>query len=370
VIGEVLPGGVGAPLLAHEQHRGERRGQHQAGPDLDQIGRHRGGDPVAGGAVSDLVVVLQVAEEAVGRDAEHVHLPAVRPAPEAGPDAVVEEHLGVGLGQRGQRAEVAVVTLPFTGYRRVHRMMEVIAPLGGQPVAAGFPRGDQPGIVGVGFGDQHQLAVQPGRQRLHLGREFFEKVQGPVIFQRVHRVQPEPVQVVIPQPHQRVADQERPDLIRTRLVQVDRRPPGRHMRLGEIGPEVAEPVADADVVVHHVEHDGQAARVTSVHEPLQPVGPAVRLVHRPQVDPVVAPAVLTGKRRHRHQLDGVHAEVAQLIEPPDGGVERALGRERADVQLVDHRAGQRAAPPAAVGPAERRMIIAAAQPVDAGRLPQ
>jgi hypothetical protein len=142
------------------------------------------------------------------------------------------------------------------------------------------------------------------------------------------------------------------------------------VRLGEIRSEVAEPVADADVVVHHVEHDGQATRVTGVHEPLQPVGPAVRLMHRPQVDPVVAPAAATGKRRHRHQLDGVHAEVAQLIEPPDSGVERALGRERADVQLVDHRSGQRAAPPAPVGPAERRMIIAAAQPVDAGRLPQ
>ena len=37
--------------------------------DLDQLGRQRGGDPVAGGPVADLVVILQVAEEAVGGDA-------------------------------------------------------------------------------------------------------------------------------------------------------------------------------------------------------------------------------------------------------------------------------------------------------------
>src|SRR5271166_1062537 len=139
VVGEVLPRSVRAPLLAHEQHRGVGRGQHQAGADLDQLGRERGGDPVAEGPVSDLVVILQVTEEAVSGHAEHVDLPPVRPAAEGGPDAVVEEHPGVGLGQRRQRPEVAVVALPFAGDRRVHRVVEVVAPLRGQPVAPRLP---------------------------------------------------------------------------------------------------------------------------------------------------------------------------------------------------------------------------------------
>jgi hypothetical protein len=163
-------------------------------------------------------VVLQVAEESVGGDAEHVDLPPVRAAAERGPDAVVKEHPGVGLGQRLQRAEVAVVALPLAGDRGVHGMVKVVAPLRGQAVTARLPGGDQAGVVGVGFGDQDQLAVQPGGEGVHLGREFLEKVQGAVVFQRVHRVQPQPVQVVVAQPHQRVADEERAHLVGSRLV--------------------------------------------------------------------------------------------------------------------------------------------------------
>jgi hypothetical protein len=370
VVGEVLPRGVGPPLLAHEQHRRVRPGQHQACRDLDQLGRQRGGDPVAGRPVADLIVILQVAEEAVGGHPEHVDVPPMAPAAEGGPAAVVEEHPGVGLRQRRKRSEVAVVALPFAGDGRVHCVVEVVTPLRGEPVAARLAGGDQLGIVGVGLGDQHELAVQPGRQGLHLGRELFEDVQRPAVLDRVHRVQPQPVEVIVAQPHQCVADDERAHLVRARLVQVDRGTPRRHVRVGEVRPERVEPVADTDVVVHDVKQDGQAAGVAGVHEPLEPVRPAVRLVHRPQVDPVVAPAVATGERRHRHQLDRVHAQVTQVIQPPDGVVERALRGERAEMQLVDHRSVQRPAPPARVRPAECGVVIGAAQPLDAERLPQ
>ena len=50
----------------------------------------------------------------------------------------------------------------------------------------------------------------------------------------------------------------------------------------------------------------------------------------------------------------VHAELAQVVQPPDGRVQRPLRGERADVQLVDHRPAQRRAAPAAVGPGEGR----------------
>ena len=370
VVGEVLPRGVGAPLLAHEQHRRVRPGEHQAGAHLDQIGRQRGRDPVAGGPVPDLVVVLQVAQEPVGGHAEHVHLPPVGAAAEGGPAAVVEEHPGVGLGQRRHRPEVAVVALPLAGDRGVHGVVEVIAPLGGQPVPARLPGGDQPGIVGVGLGDQDQLAVQQRRQRLDLGRELLQDVERAAVFQGVHRVQPQAVQVIVAQPHQRVADQERAHLVRPGLVQVDRRAPRGDVRLGEVRSEVGQPVADADVVVHHVEQDGQPARVARVHEPFQPVRAAVGFVHRPQVDPVVTPAVVAGERGDRHDLHRVHAELAQVVQPPDGRVERPLGGERADVQFVDHRPVQRPAAPAPVGPGERRVVVGAARPVDAERLPR
>ena len=82
MVGEVLPGRVRAPLLAHEQHRRVRGGEHQARPGLDQARVHGGGDPVPGGPVADLVVVLQVTQEPVRGHPEDVHLPAVGPAAE------------------------------------------------------------------------------------------------------------------------------------------------------------------------------------------------------------------------------------------------------------------------------------------------
>ena len=115
-----------------------------------------------------------------------------------------------------------------------------------------------------------------------------------MVLERVHRVQPQPVEVVVAQPHQRVADEEVPHLVGAGLVQVDRRAPGGHVRVGEVRAELGQVVADADVVVDDVEQDGQPAGVAGVHEPLQPVRAAVGLVHRPQVDPVVAPAVRPG----------------------------------------------------------------------------
>ena len=77
----------------------------------------------------------------------------------------------------------------------MHGVVEVVAPLAGQPVAARLTGGDQPGIVGVGLGDQDQFAVQQRREGQDLAREFLQEVQRAVVFQRVHGVQPQAVQV-------------------------------------------------------------------------------------------------------------------------------------------------------------------------------
>ena len=184
----------------------------------------------------------------------------------------MEEHPGVGLGQRRHRPEVAVVALPLAGDRRVHRVVEVVAPLRGEPVAARLAGGDQPGVVEVGLGDEDQLAVQPARR-------------APAPRRRAPRGSAAPGGLPARAPRPAAA---RPGGSRAATsarcrsgTRAPRRSPGwsrftagtprRHVRVGEVRPEVGQPVADADVVVHHVEQDGQAARVAGVHEPLQPV---------------------------------------------------------------------------------------------------
>ena len=57
-------------------------------------------------------------------------------------------------GQGLQRPEVAVVALPFTGYRGVDGVVDVVVPLGGHPETALFAGRDQPGVVHVALGDQ------------------------------------------------------------------------------------------------------------------------------------------------------------------------------------------------------------------------
>ena len=87
--------------------------------------------------------------------------------------------------------------------------------------------------------------------------------------------------------------------------------------------------------------------MAGVDQPLEPVRSAVGVVRRVQVDAVVAPAAHAGELLHRHQLDVRDAELDEMVEPLDRAGERALGAERADVQLVEHAARQRRRPPAA-----------------------
>ena len=102
--------------------------------------------------------------------------------------------------------EVGVVALGLAGERGVQAVVDVVAPLGVQPVAAGLARGDQPRVVEVGLGDQRQRPAQVRRQRLHLDRQLLQQVRGAVVVQRVHGVEPQPVDVEVAQPHQRVVD--------------------------------------------------------------------------------------------------------------------------------------------------------------------
>ena len=124
----------------------------------------------------------------------------------------------------------------------------------------------------------------------------------------------------------------------------------------------------AEVVVDDVLHDAEPRGVAGVDEALVRRRPAVRLGDGEPVDAVVAPVVRAVEGVDRHQLDQVDADRAQVVELPDRGVEGAVGGERADVQLVDHRARQLPAGPGLVGPGERGRVVGSRALVDARRL--
>ncbi len=101
----------------------------------------------------------------------------------------------------------------------------------------------------------------------------------------------------------------------------------------------------AHVVVDDVEGDGQFAMMAGVDETLQRERAAVRGVDGVGIDAVVAPITRAGKLRERHEFDRRDAQVLEIGETRDDRVERAFGRERADVQLVENVFCERQAAP-------------------------
>src|SRR5262249_10191224 len=95
---------------------------------------------------------------------------------------------------------------------------------------------------------------------------------------------------------------------------------------------------------------------------------AVDVVRSEQLDAVVAPVPASGALGNRHHLDHRDAELAQVTQFLDGGVERAFRRERADVQLVDDLSWQAHAAPLRVAPLERAGIADHGWPTHALRL--
>ena len=92
------------------------------------------------------------------------------------------------------------------------------------------------------------------------------------------------------------------------------------------------------------------------------------MMGRVEIHAVVAPAAEARELRHRHQLEMRDPEIDQMVQAVDGCVERPLSRECADVQLVDHRVGQRWSLPSLIAPAKRAMIHEPRRSVHAERL--
>ena len=162
VRGEVLPGRRRVPLLAHEEHRRERRREDECGADLGKSRRRQLPDPFTDGAVAHLVVGLQVAEELPAGYAGSLHRGAPGPAAERGVRPRVEEGSGHRPLDRGVRVgrEVGVVALALAGQQGVHRVVEVVAPLARHPEPSLGDGKDGRGLVQVGLRDQRERTAE------------------------------------------------------------------------------------------------------------------------------------------------------------------------------------------------------------------
>ncbi len=242
----------------------------------------------------------------------------------------------------------------------------VVEPLGIEAVPADLGCADQPRVLQVGFGDDPDGAAAAPTLAVDGVGELGQQVGGGLVHDPVHRVQPQPVDVEVADPPHGVLDDVPAHGVAVGTVHVQAVAPRGDVVVGEVRAEVAEDVAlGADVVVDDVEHDGDAACVRGVDQSSQAVRAAVGVLHGERQHPVVAPVAPAGELGDRQQLDRGDAVGGQRGQPGDDGVEGALRRERADVQLVDDQAGAVRRDEAVVGPREGGRVVDGGGPVHA-----
>ncbi len=337
----VVEPGVLEDLLSLEEHRDARRGEHESGGERGALLR-----PDVPGvpwcdllrkallAVGDLVVRLGVDDPFEGV------------AVVAADDGVTERpHVAPPVGHRRHR-------LP-------DRVDEAAVPLGAEPGAADLHRCGQPGVVAEILGDVelprlalHRLSGDALAQPPPIGH-----VMGRVVVVAVHvpdvggGIPAQPVTAELLEPHPGVVGQEVRHL-RAPVVGTGVAP--RSLTAGVVvevdapfvvlGPAVEPPqveVGRAEMVEDHIEKDGDAMGMGIPDQRLESPRSSIRLLDGEDVRRVVAPREVGAELCRRHQLNGVHPQVAQIAEPPLHAVEAARPTaggivERADMELVDH----------------------------------
>ena len=272
---------------------------------------------------------------------------------------VVDEDLLQALREIIHGAEVVVVPAARIGpQQRKERMMKIVAPLRVHAVAVRFARTHELRIVQVALRDQHEPAPKRCTEPLHLRGELLHEVDCGAINVLVRRVEPQTVNVIVPQPHHRVVAEKPANLVASTFVEVHRRAPRCVKPLRQVRSELIGVVPHrTEVVVDHIEDHREILRVARVDEALESVRSTVRLKGSKQEDPVVTPAALSGELVHRHHLQVRDAEICQVVQMVDRAIEGSFLAEGSDVHLVDDCCGKRRRVPVLVRPPKGTLVI-------------
>ena len=206
------------------------------------------------------------------------------------------------------------------------------------------------------LGDHQRMPVA-GRLA-HAAADGRQNVLRRVVDDGMHGVQPQTVDVILVDPIAGVGRAVLAHRGRVLAVEINRVAPAcfverRQVVVGKLPQVIAH---RAEVVVDHVEHHGQAQAMRFVDKAAKIVGRAVQPSRRVQVHAVVAPAKLAGELGHRHHFDHRDADVDEQRQLFDRRGVGSLGRERAEVQFINHLARQRHTAPGLIVPLEGRGI--------------
>ena len=250
-------------------------------------------------------------------------------------------------------------------------VMEVVGPLRAQRIAAALAGVEQSRIVEVALGDDGRGVAPAG------GDVFGHLLDGPEdvppaeVEDGVHGVESEAVEVELLEPHPGVVQRVVAYRVAAVAVVIDRGAPRGLVPVVEITAELAQIVPfRPEMVIDDVQEGRQALGMAGVDQPRQAVRAAVASLRGVREHAVVTPVSRTRELGDRHDLDGRHAQLAEVAQPGDDAFERPRGREGADVQLVEDQVRAADPLPAAVGPVEPIRPHHGRRPVDALGLPE
>ena len=222
------------------------------------------------------------------------------------------------LGERAAKMDdrvrvVAVVAVVLLGHSDMQRVVDVVVPLRREAHFV-FRAAERPGRIVVVLEHEMDMAVRhgPPHRRGDLGQDM----RRAVVHDRVHGVEPQPVDMVLLQPVKGVVHHEVAHNPAVLSVVVDRRTPRRAVALGEERRRILREIVSlgSEMVVDDIDEHHQPAAVRRLDQKLEVVGLAVAGFGCEQVGAVIAPVEAARRLRKRHQLDRRHAELDQRVE--------------------------------------------------------
>ena len=213
------------------------------------------------------------------------------------------------LASCSNASEIRIIAGLLPGQQGMQSMVKIIIPVSIQTIPPKVGRTHQAHIVEVALRHQIEFPVPALSSPAHRCGQFGHEWLRRQIHNGMEGVQAQGVNMIFRAPKEGVVDEEAPHLIAVRAVEVEGRPPGGVVALGEIRAVSRQVVAfRAQVVVNHVQDHGQAPLMAGVDQPFETFGPPVTVLHRERINPVVAPVAPSRKLGHRHQLQGCEAQ--------------------------------------------------------------
>src|ERR1700730_1647352 len=262
---------------------------------------------------------------------------AIVPSPVSRVPPVKYKSFADGLSQIGNRAEIHQKTLFLPGEQSIERMMKVVVPLRIQGVASHRTGINNADVFEIALRDHPGLAIKPACLILECLRQFLEDVTSAEVVNAMYGIQAKRIQVVFSKPIEGIVDDEAPDAVALRPVKVDRLSPGRVMGIREAGSKLGKIIAlGTEMVVDHVQHDGEVETMAGVHKLLQPGRTAVGRLWSVKAGTVVSPISIPGHLCDRHDFNGGDAKITKIWKAGNHTCKTPLGRECPGVKFVNY----------------------------------